>query len=356
MNINYTAPICSTGYGHAALNILMELVKENNVSLFPLGHIEADQSTHDTIRQCIENQHTFDYDAPSVRVFHQFDMAHSVGRGPRVGFPIFELDTFNARELHHLKSLDKILVCSSWAKSVIESNGIDVPTYVVPLGVDRNVFNENVKRSRKLEDETCHFLNVGKWEKRKGHDIIAEAFEIAFNPSDNVKLVMHCANPFLTDEEHKEWRSLYENNKLHKENKILMTVGRLALHTDIARLMQDCDVGVFPARAEGWNLELLEMMSMGKQVIATDYSGHTEFCNSDNTHLISVTDKEPAYDDKWFFGDGNWASVDVEELARKMYEVYSSGAWTTRNDAGISTAEKFSWSNSAQQLIKALAE
>jgi hypothetical protein len=39
------------------------------------------------------------------------------------------------------------------------------------------------------------FLNVGKWEYRKGHDVLLEAFNKAFEPTDNVRLVMNCHNP-----------------------------------------------------------------------------------------------------------------------------------------------------------------
>ena len=39
--------------------------------------------------------------------------------------------------------------------------------------------------------------------------------------------------------------------------------------------MAEAHCGVFPARSEGWNLGLVEMLSMGRHVIATDYSAHT---------------------------------------------------------------------------------
>ena len=56
--------------------------------------------------------------------------------------------------------------------------------------------------------------------------------------------------------------------------------------------MAKTDCGVFPARAEGWNLELLEMMSCNKPVIATNYSAHTEFCDDKNCMLIDIEDME----------------------------------------------------------------
>ena len=77
---------------------------------------------------------------------------------------------------------------------------------------------------------------------------------------------------------------------------------RLNTHEDVAVIMSQADVGVFPSRAEGWNLEALEMLSMGKHLIITDYSAHTEFCNKDNSRLIQIDEMEDAHDGIWFHG------------------------------------------------------
>ena len=71
---------------------------------------------------------------------------------------------------------------------------------------------------------------------------------------------------------------------------------------------------MFPSLAEGWNLEALEMMACGKQVIITDFSAHTEFCTKENADLVSISDTEPAFDGKWFFGQGNWAKIGEKEI------------------------------------------
>ena len=60
--------------------------------------------------------------------------------------------------------------------------------------------------------------------------------------------------------------------------------------------MAGADCGVFLSRAEGWNLGLLEMMAMGKPVITTNYSGHTEFATPANALLVEVPEVEPAKD------------------------------------------------------------
>ena len=122
--------------------------------------------------------------------------------------------------------------------------------------------------------------------------------------------------------------------------------------------MKQTDCGVFPARAEGWNLELLEMMCCGKHVITTNYSAHKEFCNNDNAHLVNITRNEPAYDGIWFHGkNGNWANIgpsQVDEIVhymRKIHDLKQSGL-LAKNISGINTANKFSWNNTANTVLK----
>jgi glycosyltransferase involved in cell wall biosynthesis len=119
--------------------------------------------------------------------------------------------------------------------------------------------------------------------------------------------------------------------------------------------MAQADCGIFLSRAEGWNLELLEMMSMNKPVITTNYSAHTEFCNPSNAHLVDIDELESAYDGKWFFGYGEWAKIgpkQKEQAIELMRHVYKSNIRT--NIAGLETGKHYSWQNSARHLIKCI--
>jgi hypothetical protein len=57
------------------------------------------------------------------------------------------------------------------------------------------------------------------------------------------------------------------------------------------------------------------MLAMGKHVILTDYSAHTEYADETNAHLVKVDRLEDAHDGHWFRADdpawaarpGRWA-------------------------------------------------
>ena len=287
-------------------------------------------------------------------------MSQFVGKGIHVGFPIFELDSFTREEQHHLLSLDKIFVCSKWAKEVIlkscmkqilQNTTLCDNIHVVPLGVDRGIFAETLSN----RTETI-FFNCGKWEIRKGHDVIAKAFNEAFNREDNVELWMMCDNPFLSGEESKEWADLYKRSRLGDKIRL---IPRQQSQKDVYNIMRQTDCGVFPSRAEGWNLELLEMMSCGKHVIATNYSAHTEFCSEENCRLIKIDKLESAYDGKWFFHQGQWGSLGDKQFHslvknfREIHELKKSGNLSV-NTSGIDTAKKYSWENTADKIIGSL--
>lgn len=361
MNINLRAPYNPLGFGVAGKNILLELVKQGHkVSYFPIGQPQLEsQEEIPLLNEVIKNQDNFDFNAPSILIWHQHSLAEHVGKGLRFGFPIFELNKFTDREKHHLSSQDRLFVCSKWAKRVVLEN-IDFEErdiFVVPLGVNTEIFKPDYNNSQDIpKNNPTIFLTCGKWEIRKTHDIIIDAFNMAFTESDNVILQMMCHNPFLNEEQTKEWHDKCFDSPLGKIGKIQI-LDRVKTHKEVASIMNNATCGIFPSRAEGWNLELLEMMACGKNIITTNYSAHTEFCNNENSLLIPIKELETAYDGIWFNGQGEWASIGEEELnccishLQKIYTLHQNGQ-LKQNVEGIKTAQKFSWSNSVSCLLK----
>lgn len=355
-NLNLVAPCNFLGYGTVGYNLLIRLARLFDVAYWPKGQVEYPIPPEfvSTVKQAIERQANFNYSAPCLKIWHQHDMAEVVGRGVLMGMPIFELDDFDSREKHHLEYLDRIFVCSKWAKEVVCSKtSVDCNfVNVVPLGVDRSIFYD----SPPINKGPTVFLNIGKWEIRKGHDILIQAFNEAFRKDDNVELWMMNHNPFLSPSQEKTWVDYYTTGELASKIKI---IPRVRTQQELAEVMRHAHCGVFPARAEGWNLELLEMMSCGREVITTNYSAHTEFATDENSWLIDIDEVEPAFDGIWFNGDkGNWAKLGTEQISqiagsmRDVHLLRQSSFGTIENKAGVATAEKFSWEASADLIYE----
>lgn len=347
-NVNLICPINQLGYGQVSFSVFKYLSKKTNLSLFPLGQIDPGSEEYiDLIKLGLEKAQLFDKNAPSIKIWHQNDMALSVGNGLRIGFPIFELNKFSNIEKHHLESLDKIFVASNWAKEKILDN-INISSenvHIIRFGCDFSVSRPINKKST-----TTKFFTCGKWEYRKGHDFLVEVFNKAFTENDNVELHLMCTNPFLPPEAVKSWEGLYRNSKLSSK---IFFVPRVKSHAEVINIMQSMDCGVFLSRAEGWNLELFEMICCGKPVIATNYSAHTEYCNENNANLIDINSLEPAYDGFWFNGKiGEWANLGKDQLDQaveymrnihKNYKLNMYGWETTR--------KQFTWEKSVGEIL-----
>lgn len=364
MDVNLSTPINQLGYGIAGLNILVNLqALGSNIALFPLSQITEGDCPNEhikAVREAEKRAGLYNPSAPALRIFHQNRLGEFPGRGRRVGFPFFELTRLTPEEQHHMNNCDDIVVASEWAYQVCWANGITARVWTAPLGVDRTIFHEGLRgKITRVDADHTVFVNVGKWEVRKGHDILLSAFNKAFSKSDRVILKMIPENPFI-GRLNQVWAQQYHGSKLGAVNKIQL-YPRVKTQADVAHFLASSDCGVFPARAEGWNLELLECLSLGLPSIATDYSAHTEFIN-DNNCLMILSDKlEPANDGVWFHGQGEWAHLgeaqeeQLIEHMRSIHRMKQIGELPV-NVAGIETAEEFSWQKTATHLMRALTQ
>ncbi len=342
----------STSYGLTGIQLTEALsALGHKINCVPIGGRADFPREYDGVARSIENGlKPFDKLAPSVRLYHQFSLLENCGRGPSIGFPIFELDNFTPQEFTNLSMVDRLFTCSKWAKEVIKSVNISTPVEVVPLGVDREVFNEV---GRTETDKPFTFFFPGKFEIRKGFDIVVEVFEKAFNVNDNFEVIFLPQNLFISQKDTEEWVRYLSQTKFGNKFKIL---GRIESSKDVANLNRYADYVVSLSRAEGFNLPLLEAMSCGTPVIATNYSAHTEYCTADNATLIDCSGRESAYDNIFFHGTGSWLSYsnsDIDNMVEAIRMAYRNGPKV--NLAGIETAKQFTWNNSALKLIEGLS-
>jgi len=352
--INLNVPINSLGYGVVGYNVWKHLREIADVTLWAIPDerqiqppAQVGEDVISKIRTDIVKQDNL-HNGTCLKIWHENQLSHRIGSGKFVALPFFEVSNFNERRRTHLQSADEVIVTSEWAKEIVRNQCNKGEVHVIPCGVDREIFNE----FNNTNYHKCIFFNCGKWEVRKGHDVLHKAFKDAFGKDDQVELWMMTQNPFLNEQETNDWKKLYN----HPQIKM---IDRVEYQHQLAEIMSQTYCGVFPARAEGWNLEALEMMACGKQVIITNYSAHTQFCNNENSKLINIIEEEPAYDGKWFVGDnGVWASLEgdsYDELVDRLRQVYEE--WKTDrkiNQAGIDTSKELSWENCAKQINEVL--
>jgi glycosyltransferase involved in cell wall biosynthesis len=346
--INLLTPIDAfTGYGISGYNIWKELYKQHdNLSLFVIGNgnIEMEWDKESLVKS-ISHYDSFNKEYPCVKIWHGHDFFSRIaGCSKYGGLSFFELDTISTVEKASYNTLDIIFAPSKWAKDVLENNGVKSKVVVCPTGVDTNIF-DGITPEDKLNDKYI-FINIGKWEVRKGHDVLVNIFNKAFTKDDNVELWMANHNPFLNEEQRKNWISIYKDSALGDKIRIYPRVPSQKM---LSKIMAYTDCGIFPSRGEGWNNEAVEMMAMNKPIIITNCTAHTEYCNSDNSYLVNIDKNELANDGIWFKNNGNWAHIgdnQIDQMVEHMRYVYKNNIRS--NSSGLSTARNLSWDKTAK--------
>jgi glycosyltransferase involved in cell wall biosynthesis len=336
MKLNLFAPINTTSFGYHSSYTLRYLLEKG----WDVRHIPIGGNSPDGVM--VPTGH-FHYEAPCLKIWHPHDMSSFTGT-PRIGSTNFELEDLKPVEIHSLKYPDKVIVPTKWAQEVCDRHNIR--TELVPLGYDETIF-----RPTEMEpSDNTIFGNFGKWEIRKGHDVLIKAFNAAFEKDDEVTLVMMPSNPFLSQEQSRAWTKMYKESKLGEKVQI---IGRVHTHKDVFNIMKQIHCGVFPARAEGWNLEALEIMGCAKDLIITNCTGHTEFV-SDECKLIEMEEEfETAYDGIFFGGFSRWRKFkqsSFDQLVQHLRDVHEARSTRKANSLLASHALSFTWEKAIDVL------
>jgi len=347
-NINLYISTSNTGYGIASKYILNELyIGDFDISLFTHGPlITSNPIEYDLLARLVNNK--ADWSAPCLNIWHEWDLGTRVGNGTYIAYPFFELNKLREQAKHSLLAPNLILTASKWSQEIIKKESGRQST-IVPLGVDTTIFFPTEKN----KDGPYIFFNSGKFSTNKGHDFLIRCFDKAFTKQDNVELWMM---PFIcpfSDKNLQYWVNMYQQSKLHSKLQLIKPVSS---HSDVASTIQQVDAGVFPFRAEGWNMPLLETLACGKPVIATNYGGPTEYLTSNNSSLLNIDEMERALDNAWFDGHGEWAYLGYEqeeqciEYMRHMYRERPD------NPEGVVTAQNFTWNHTGEQISQILLD
>lgn len=352
--INLRTAINDLGYGIVGLNLFKELIKITDVCLFPIGHPQIpnnDPTLVDNINKALGNQENFDPNSPTLTIWHEFALHERIGKGKNVALPFFELDKFTEKTKRSIQSQDHIIVPSNWAFDIIRDQ---VKSFwseisVIPMGVDTNFF----RPMNLFSDKPYRFLNIGKIEIRKGHDILCDLFNSAFTEEDDVTLYISWDNPFMSPADKQQWVDMYKNSKLGEK------IHFIPRQPSVLGEYWAADCLIQPSRAEAICLPILEAMACGKPVITTNYSGMTAFCDKDNSYLVDIDGLEPARDGAFFHSDsletGGWASFGDKQFTQfveYMRFCYTNKVSTNKN--GLVTADKLNWKNVAKNVLQVL--
>ena len=152
--------------------------------------------------------------------------------------------------------------------------------------------------------------------RRKNAAGLIEAFARAFAPGEGPRLLLKTINGRLRPEAESELR-----RKIAHHPDIELIDAYLDPAQNAALLARaDCYVSLH--RSEGFGLTLAESMALGTPVIATGYSGNTDFTTPQNSYLVDWTPTRVGPECDIYPAEGSWAEPDLDHAAELMRRVW----------------------------------
>ncbi len=241
-----------------------------------------------------------------------------------IGYGFWELSDFPDAWLPVMNVLDEIWAPSRYVQQVISEKAA-VPVLHMPLAVDfehppPTTEERYDRRDFGLAREQIVFLFTFDFSsriRRKNPQGVIEAFRRAFpRERRDVTLVLKTKTVDSVAEQVEDYQTVA---RIARGDRRIQLINATWPRQKVLDLIRCTDVYVSLHRAEGFGLGMAEAMKLGKPVIATDYSGNTDFTHPDNACLVGfeLIDVQPGenYD---LEGESVWAEPDVEEAADHM--------------------------------------
>jgi glycosyltransferase involved in cell wall biosynthesis len=291
-------------------------------------------------------------DAPQVS-YEQADLFFHSHPATRVGFTMLEVDGIPKAWAASCNRMDEIWVPSRWGADRFRESGVTRPIHVVPLGFDVQRFRPEAGAPRASRRFT--FLSVFEWGERKAPEVLLRAYAAAFagREKDEVLLVVRANN----HDGHVDVAAAIDALGLPLDGPpVAMLYNNQIRSAQLGTIYRGADAFVLPTRGEGWGMPILEAMACGLPVIATDWSGPSEFLNERVGYPIAVRGLVPA-DAKCPYYEGfRWADPDPDDLVAKLRHVFThrDEARAKGAAAAAEAAAKWTWQHTAARIEERL--
>ncbi len=289
-------------------------------------------------------------------------------RANNVCVPFWELPHLPRDWLPVLRAMDAVMAPSRFIRTALEKGLPGVPVLSYPQAV---FLPEGVRADRQrwgFSDGVVTFLlafDPLSDTVRKNPAGAVAAFQRAFRSGEKVALVLKLNRSRLAG-----WGRLDDElpglfAAVDSDSRIRVIDEDLP-YADALSLYASADAMISLHRAEGLGLQLMEAMTLGKPVIATRWSGNTDFMTPDNACLVGyklerVRALHPAYDAELSRPEQVWAAPDMDEAVAWMRRLAADRE--LRSSLGARAAQSMrEWAASANaasplpEIEKAVAE
>ncbi len=243
-----------------------------------------------------------------------------------VGAWVWEQDRFPSAWLGAFDHFDEIWTPSRFSLDAL-STVSSLPVKRMPHLIDVMPSPEASRQTFDLAEELFAFLFVFdflSYFDRKNPLATVEAFTRAFSADEPVTLILKCANSDFDPDA----RAALERAVASRPQ--IRLIDRYLPRQQVIDLIAVSDAYVSLHRSEGFGLTMAEAMCLGKPVIATHYSGNTDFMTPTNSLPVGYRLIALEQDAGPYAQGTRWADPDLEQAARHMRRVYDDRALGAR--------------------------
>jgi glycosyltransferase involved in cell wall biosynthesis len=264
----------------------------------------------------------FHLDPPVSRdIDHHHGAAFRRGRY-NIGYWAWELPEFPDAWMHHSNYFDEIWTPSRFTTEAIAQK-LPLPVLTMPHAISFPRPVGDFRRKYGLPADKFLFLflyDLNSYSERKNPAAVLDAFRRSGLAGRGAALVIKVHNVPRNPADFERLREAAA--ALPGTTLITQTLTR----TEIYELEGACDCFVSLHRSEGFGLALAECMFLGKPVIATDWSGTTDFINANNAcpvraELVTLDRTHGPY-----AKGQRWAAPDIEHAAWWMQQLHGDAA------------------------------
>ena len=236
-----------------------------------------------------------------------------------IGRVMLESDSLPRLWADVLNTMDEVWVAAEFNIKTFTNGGVDPKKLVVvPDMVDPRFAPA---KKAKPGNRPFRFLSVFMdLSLRKGWEVMLHEFTTRFSARKDVEWTVQCA-PESARKLKEVIRALEKRG--HPTGGIKV-IGKVPTIGQLVKLYQSADCYVLPTRGEGFGRPYLEAAACGLPVIATGWSGQTDFLNAGNSRLLEyrlVDVPVPDALDCYFLAGQKWAEPSHNDLGKALNEM-----------------------------------